>query len=109
MISKVFELRDRMTFIPILVTLLKTHDENARYLLRRSGYGHDDDFVMVTRLGGGTSHYANYYWNDRTFQTAHKYIQENWDSLKNGDVIDVEYILGETQTKKISEKIENAY
>jgi hypothetical protein len=37
--------------------------------------------------------------------TAHKYLQENWDSVQNGQVLDVEYILGETDSPKISERI----
>jgi hypothetical protein len=34
---------------------------------------------------------------------AHDYIRNNWPTLKDGDVIDVEFILGETNERKISE------
>jgi hypothetical protein len=27
--------------------------------------------------------------------SAHEYIQDNWDKLKSGDIIDVEILLGE--------------
>jgi hypothetical protein len=37
---------------------------------------------------------------------AHRYIEENWNALSDGDVIDVEFILGETKEKKISERYE---
>ena len=38
-----------------------------------------------------------------------KYIINNWNSLKSGEVIDVEFILKETSTKKISEEFEGGY
>jgi hypothetical protein len=34
---------------------------------------------------------------------AHQYIEQHWRELKDGDVIDVEFILGETDVKKTSE------
>jgi hypothetical protein len=37
-------------------------------------------------------------------KTAHAYIEEKWDELGSGVVIDVEYILGETRTYKASER-----
>ena len=36
---------------------------------------------------------------------AHCYIERKWRELKDGDVIDVEFILGETTSIKISERI----
>ena len=42
----------------------------------------------------------------RTMIVAHKFIKEHFDELETGDVIDVEYILGETDTQKMSERIE---
>lgn len=39
--------------------------------------------------------------------TAHKYIEENWDALKDGDVVCVEHILGERETPKVSERADN--
>jgi hypothetical protein len=52
------------------------------------------------------SAYDPYDWNDRTMQTAHNYIAKNFDDLSNGDVVDVEYILEETDEPKISERNE---
>jgi hypothetical protein len=37
---------------------------------------------------------------------AHKYIAKNWGSLNNGDVIDIEYILGETTSPKVTERFD---
>ena len=35
---------------------------------------------------------------------AHHYIIEHWDKLRDGDVVDVSFILGETQQPKVSER-----
>ncbi len=40
-------------------------------------------------------------------QVAHLYVDEHFDDLKDGDVIDVEYILNETDKPKISERVEH--
>ena len=37
--------------------------------------------------------------------TCHTHIVENWAKLNDGDVIDIEFILGETKVKKVSEGI----
>jgi hypothetical protein len=42
----------------------------------------------------------------RTKRVAHNYIAEHRDDLADGDVVDVEYILGETMTRKVSERVE---
>jgi hypothetical protein len=36
---------------------------------------------------------------------AHHWIIEHWDELKDSDVVDVEFILGETQQPKVSEAV----
>lgn len=47
--------------------------------------------------------YDPYDWGDRTMTVAHQYIESNFDQLNNGDVVDVEFILGETSVPKRSE------
>lgn len=37
-------------------------------------------------------------------QVAHDFITKNYDTLQSGEVIDVEFILGETTTKKKSDR-----
>ena len=92
------ELRDRMTFIPTLAIEISGEDG---YLARRAGYG--PLCVLFGRLNGGTFHYDPYDWADRTWKTAHTLIIEHFNELKDGDVVDVEFILGETTTPKQSE------
>jgi hypothetical protein len=99
---KEFEILDRATFIPSLGISV----EGDTWLSRRSGYG--SRCILLTRLGGGSACcYDPYEWvGARTMRVAHQYIEENWDQLESGEVIDVEFILGETDEKKESEKLE---
>lgn len=107
--SKLFELRDRATFVPVLAIKVEARNEAERYLLRRSGYSLDSLQVILTGLAGGRdmSTCDPYNWDNRTRQIAHKYIEEHWNELESSDVIDVEYILGETTTPKHSESVEH--
>lgn len=105
---KLLEVRDKATFIPMLcIEVGKFDNEEQRYLAARVGFAETNINIIMTRLSGeGKSSADPYFWGDRTFTVSHDYIINNWNSLKDGDVIDVEFILGETQTKKISERIE---
>ena len=104
---KTLEIRDRATFLPMFAASCDASNSGQDYLLRRAGYGDSSPRLVLFGYleGRGNCYYDPYNWNDRTKQTAHLYIQEHWDELKDGDVIDVEYILKETETKKISERI----
>ena len=42
-----------------------------------------------------------------TLITVHDYIVKNWEQLEDGDVIEVEFILGEIHVKKVSEQIDH--
>lgn len=120
---KLLELRDEMTMIPLLCVdmnvdggcvpnefasaLRETYDAQ-RYLLRRCGYPCDGrPNIAITHLDCGGQRCSNdpYYWGGRTYPVAHRYIIENWDKLKDGDVVDVEFILGEKPEPKVSERL----
>jgi hypothetical protein len=112
MTSKILEIRDKGTFIPILATKLNPDDEAERYLLARAGYGRtpeaQSEYVLVSQiLGGGTQRCTTdpYGWpgGERTYQVAHDYIRKNFDRLVSGDVVCVEFLLGERTTPKVSE------
>ncbi len=105
------ELRDKGTFIPIVC--FELHNEagltcEEDYLLSRAGYG-DHTLIAMTRLDlQGPIHYTPEAWGDRTMQVAHRWITDNWDEIGNADVIDVEFILGETDKPKPSENEEHS-
>lgn len=106
MTSKLFELRDKGTFVPVLCTLMESAHDQERWLLSRAGYEVRSNLILMTGLAGlEKSAYSPYAWGpNRTRHVAHLYITEYWDELMTGAVIDVEFILGETQTAKTSER-----
>lgn len=104
---KLFEIRDRATFIPVFAfrTFPKISSPEEAYLWRRSGYG-EDSLIMLGRLDAYGCQFDPFEWpHIRTMTTAHQYIENHFDELASGDVIDVEFILGEKPEKKISERI----
>lgn len=112
MIAKTFEVRDRATFIPVLAVKLEPGCEADRYLLGRAGYstlpGLQRNFVTLCRVDGGEGFATSdpYAWTGhaRTMTVAHKHIQEQFDQLESGAVVDVEFILGLTTEPKKSDR-----
>lgn len=106
--SKVLEIRDRATFIPVVATEMFPENEIQSYYLRHSGYGFDYPLVLVTTLDGRECEYDPFKWgtNPRTMFEAHMYIQEHFNELNEGDVVDVEYILGEAKEAKKSQRFD---
>jgi hypothetical protein len=99
--SKLFEVRDRATFIPVMAIELYIRSPREAEL---AGWSLEvlnrETIILLSRLDGAASHYDVYDWGDRTMSQAHHYIQTNFDELVSGDVVDIEFILGETTTKK---------
>jgi len=114
---KLIELRDRGTFIPVMAIRLTWRDLIERFLLRRAGFGDEqiapespsqEPYVIMCSLVNGDlgAHYDPYNWkNQRTFGTAHRYLIQYWNVIQSGQVVDVEFILGETTEPKQSELI----
>lgn len=104
---KCLEVRDDGTFIPVICLRPVPENEAQRYLLRRDGYAGNDTercIIMIDAQCRGVS-YDPYNWPDgRTKCLAHQFIEQNWAGLRDGDVIDVEYIMGESATRKTSER-----
>ena len=99
MISKIFEVRDNATNIGVLATKMQSEVPQEDYQLKRNGFpleGHA--LILITRLSSSKSSWDAFEWRDgtRTMFEAHRYIEEHFDELKSGDVVDVRYILGET-------------
>lgn len=120
--TKLFELRDRSTFVPMFAVRCNaeslfthpTQTEQAQlnaedYLLRRAGFdARSRHLVIFGKLSQpGECNYDPYYWsNSRTLGYAHAYIEEHWDELKSGQVIDVEHLRGERPGPRVSERLE---
>lgn len=106
---KLIEVRDAMTFIPMMAVRLASRSEAERFLLGRAGYGALAHNVLFVQIDGGEGRVCCFPedWprGVRTYQVAHRYILENWDKIKSGDVVDVEYILDKRKTPKVSERL----
>lgn len=112
--AKTFEIRDRMTFIPVLAVRLDPECEADRYLFSRAGYSADPvqqgSYVLLIRItgGNGQSSCDPYDWGSRTMSVAHQHVLANWETLESGAVIDVEFLMSETPAPKPSESTEVA-
>lgn len=92
--------------MPVICIKPIADNEGQRYLLRRDGYSADLNeqcVIMILPQCRGVA-YDPYDWGDRTRKVAHDHIQKNWLTLRDGDVVDVEYILGESEAPKASER-----
>ena len=120
MIAKALEIRDEGTLICALAVDMNpgiysddhpgmgTEYDRQKYLLRRCGYPCDGrPNIALTHLSADGDPCWNdpYGWGGRTWPVAHKWIIEHWNELKDGDVIDVQFILGETSAPKVSERV----
>jgi hypothetical protein len=101
---KMFEILDVMTFIPVLCIEMKSENEQENYLLNRLGFASKKRYIQLVWVSSGRTEYDPFKWGDRTLFNAHLFIRDGWDDLESGDVIDVEYILGETDKIKKSER-----
>lgn len=102
--SKFLEIRDRATTIPVIATITYSDDENEQKYFDHAGF--DEDTIILTILSPNTQSECNSYnWDNRRITTAHQYIEEHFYELNNFDVIDIEFILGESENKKKPEII----
>jgi hypothetical protein len=111
MVVKTIEVRDRATFIPMLAIKLEPADERDRYLLARSGYGVAPEvqarYVVLVELTSMRCQHDAYSWGSaRTIGVVHLHLEEHFDDVPNGAVIDVQFLLGETPKPKRSEALD---
>ncbi len=99
---KFLEVRDEGTHIPVMCTRITARSEN--YQLWRAGFAVNHTYYILVNLPKMECQYDWANWVGRTLKEAHFYIAHNWDALVNHQVIDVEFILGETKVCKLSER-----
>lgn len=106
MITKVFEVRDEATNIGVIATKMVGEVPDEDYELERNGFTSSNNLVLVTQLSNSKSSWDAFDWQNgtRTMFEAHKYIEEHFDELRSGDVIDVRFILGEVNKPCKSDK-----
>ena len=97
--TKFIEIRDRMTRIDAVAIKVEPENDIEAYHIKKAGYGPGN--VILMKLDPCEAYYDPYKWyNRRTMTNAHLYIREHFDELESGDVVDVEFILGETKSPK---------
>ena len=97
------EIRDRATLIPAIALGVSGEGDP---LLARAGFQtflESHPHVILIHLTDSECHWDAYDWPNRTMHEAHKWLQEYWFKFKDGDVLDVQFILGETKKAKESE------
>ena len=105
---KVFEIRDRATMFPAVAIRIEHAHIRERKILRRGGFNLDEVVVMFSHSSDEIRAYRDEYLArqkelGRTAYHAVEYIQNHFEELKDGQVIDVEYILDEVAAPKESE------
>jgi hypothetical protein len=99
------EIRDRMTTIAALA--IKPEIGFASPAMERAFWGREGfgpGTIVLMKIGDQEAHSDAYGWaGGRTMGEAHKYIEANFDDLKDGAVVDVEYVLGESAQAKLPE------
>lgn len=89
--NKLFEIRDKATCVPALAVRVSGDDGPV---MRRAGFG--SPMVLLTMLAHPMTQWDPYAWsNPRTMRTAHLFIEEHWNGLVSGQVIDVRVLLEE--------------
>lgn len=95
MITKFLEVRDEATCIPVLAIKMEGEGAlEARYLWR-CGYPDTGNGVVLMKLMDQKATSDLSEWDNRTMQVAHQYIEEHFNILQSGQVVDVRVILGE--------------
>jgi hypothetical protein len=131
MVSKIVEIRDSGTYIPALAVRLGSPSEAERHLLARAGFGRtfeeQFEYIALCKINSGepcACHIDPFSWgqNPRTMFVAHMWLlnrhheldrsysvtsprekHEGFDALPQGVLIDVEYVLGISDTVKTPE------
>lgn len=108
---KLLEIRDRGTCIAAIAFKIdSSKNESERFLMGKAGFGlssyDQNQYIFLTALQCHKPITTDpYEWGDRTYKAVHLHLIDSWDDITSGDVIDVEYILKESDVKKLSENL----
>ena len=109
---KVIEIRDRATYIPAVAMqmvpwAMAEHAEQIRSLYAHVGFPGNPEQIILMRLNDQRGHCDPYDWGDsRTMKTVHEWLQQHFAEVEPGQVVDVEFILGEKPEPSIPQRLE---
>ena len=111
---KMIEVRDEGTTMPCIALKPDPISRAETWAWGRTGYGlcPEDmrEYVLLAPLHGGEGLLTCDPYKHpgaparRTLWAAHRWLKEHWQEVESGDVVDVQYILGETEAPKIPER-----
>jgi fructoselysine-6-P-deglycase FrlB-like protein len=91
---KLFEIRDRATFIPVIAFKKSDNSTSPTEKLLESKMGLGSEVVVIQPRSNGVR-FTPYVAGDKTMTVAHHYINQHFDELLSGAVIDVQLITEE--------------
>lgn len=100
---KLLEIRDVATRIAVMAISTQPANQQQRALIRSAGYSDNYRDVLVIDLHSCEGSYDPFKQRSDTRRLAHEWIRERFATLKDGDVVDVEFITGKVATPKVSE------
>ena len=108
--TKVLEIRDSGTFIAALAIRNKGANPVQQFYFDRCGFPEDGSSITLMGLYDQRATNDPYGWSGagRTMPVAHHWIIDHFDELSDGDVVDVQVLLGETAEPKMSERLGRA-
>jgi len=113
--TRIIEIRDSGTTIICMASKFGALSSWEEWAVARSGYGSDMEsrgwYVILWPMDGGSSLCTTdpFDWpasrGGRTMFEAHRWLRDtaDWENIKSGSVVDVEFLLGETDEPKKSE------
>jgi hypothetical protein len=107
--TKLFEVRAPATCIPVMAIKLGAVNEAEAWLLGKSGFGRDQIewnryyFVFPIEFDSVSVCDPSKQKIDE-LRVAHQYINEHFDELESGAVIDTDFITGRTTEPKKSDR-----
>lgn len=96
--AKLFEMFDGDLTTPVLGILLEARVNRETFLLEVAGFERSEILLLV--LNSMEIKTNPFEWDNQRMSVAHQYIFLNWAKLRNGEVVDVPFILGESDKKK---------
>jgi hypothetical protein len=108
--TKIFEVRDIATRIMLVVISLATTNKRELNNLRRDGYNPSEEYYLFIWPGFNEVSYNPDMWiKKRTRYISTSFVGTYFNRLNTGDVIDVEYLIGESIKKKYPEAEDTTY
>jgi hypothetical protein len=103
---KTLEIRDAGTLIMAVAIEGKPETENERLALDRCGFPKDGSSIILMSLydqRATNDPYDKIWFGSRTMAFAHNWIIDNWATVNDGDLIDVEFLEGKRDAPKLAE------